>query len=41
MRRAGCVGINFGVDSGDEEMLRKLGRNFTPSDIKETVRICR
>lgn len=41
MRRAGCVGINFGVDSGDEEMLRRLGRSFTPSDIKETVRICR
>jgi len=41
MHRAGCVGINFGVDSGDKEMLRRLGRNFTPSDIKETVRICR
>lgn len=41
MRRAGCIGINFGVDSGDESMLQRLGRNFSPSDILETVRVCR
>ena len=41
MRRAGCVGINFGVDSGDERMLRRLGRDFTPDDILSTARLCR
>jgi radical SAM superfamily enzyme YgiQ (UPF0313 family) len=41
MRRAGCQGINFGVDSGDEGMLRRLGRNFGPADILDTARACR
>jgi radical SAM superfamily enzyme YgiQ (UPF0313 family) len=41
MREAGCVGINFGTDSGDEGMLRRLGRNYTPQDIAQTVKLCR
>lgn len=41
MHRAGCVGINFGVDNGDGEMLRRLGRNFTPDDILNAVRSCK
>ena len=40
MRRAGCVGINFGVDNGDERMLRNLGRDFAPDDISNAVRLC-
>lgn len=40
MRRAGCVGINFGVDHGDAEMLRRLGRAFTPEDILNAARAC-
>lgn len=40
MRRAGCVGINFGVDSGDAEMLARLGRDFAPQDIVEAARAC-
>jgi len=40
MREAGCVGINFGVDHGDEEMLRRLGRDFTPDDITNVTRSC-
>ena len=40
MRRAGCVGINFGVDNGDEEMLRRLRRGFTPDDILNAARSC-
>jgi radical SAM superfamily enzyme YgiQ (UPF0313 family) len=40
MHQAGCVGINFGVDSGDRDMLKRLGRDFTPEDILETVKIC-
>jgi radical SAM superfamily enzyme YgiQ (UPF0313 family) len=38
MRDAGCVGINFGADNGDAEMLRRLGRGFTPSDILNAAR---
>ena len=33
MRDAGCVGIDFGVDNGSADMLRRLGRAFGPSDI--------
>ena len=41
MKSAGCVGINFGVDSGDEGMLRNLRRNFVPEDILNTVLFCK
>jgi radical SAM superfamily enzyme YgiQ (UPF0313 family) len=41
MRRAGCEGINFGVDSGDEGMLSRLGRDFGPPEILSAARLCR
>jgi radical SAM superfamily enzyme YgiQ (UPF0313 family) len=40
MKRAGCVGIDFGADSGNAGMLRRLGRHFTPDDLVETARLC-
>jgi len=41
MKRAGCVGINFGVDSGDDGMLRRLARDFTSENLRATARVCR
>jgi radical SAM superfamily enzyme YgiQ (UPF0313 family) len=41
MRRAGCTGINFGTDSGDDRMLKLLGRDFRAGDILRTARLCR
>ncbi len=41
MRRAGCVGVNFGADSGDDGMLAALGRDFRAADLRETARACR
>lgn len=41
MRRAGCVGINFGVDSGSDRMLAVLKRGFTKEDIARTVHACK
>ncbi len=41
MRRAGCLGINFGVDSGDAEILRRLKRDFAPVDIVNATRACK
>jgi radical SAM superfamily enzyme YgiQ (UPF0313 family) len=41
MAEAGCVGINFGVDHGDETMLRRLGRNYGPEEIRRTAEACR
>jgi radical SAM superfamily enzyme YgiQ (UPF0313 family) len=38
MRAAGCVGIDFGADNGSEEMLKRLGRDFGPSDIVNAAR---
>jgi radical SAM superfamily enzyme YgiQ (UPF0313 family) len=41
MRKAGCAGINFGVDHGDKFMLRKLKRDFKPSDILRAAEYCK
>jgi hypothetical protein len=38
MRAAGCVGIDFGADNGDEPMLKRLGRDFVPADIINATR---
>ncbi len=40
MKKAGCEGINFGVDSGCDSMLKTLGRDFGKEDLKKTVRTC-
>lgn len=41
MARAGCVGINFGVDHGDPDMIRRLGRTYGPNDLRRTAQACR
>ena len=41
MKKAGFVGINFGVDSGNDRMLKSLGRDFRAVDILNTTRRCR
>jgi radical SAM superfamily enzyme YgiQ (UPF0313 family) len=41
MRQAGCVGINFGVDSGCDRILDALGRGYYQEDIREAVDHCR
>lgn len=41
MRRAGCIGINFGADSGSDAMLAALGRDFDTDCLEQTARICR
>jgi radical SAM superfamily enzyme YgiQ (UPF0313 family) len=38
--QAGCAGINFGVDSTSDHILRTLGRDFTSDDIERTAQIC-
>ncbi|MBI3944763.1 MAG: cobalamin B12-binding domain-containing protein [Armatimonadetes bacterium] len=41
MRRAGCVGVNFGADSADDGMLRRLGRDHCAADVRAAVEACR
>ena len=38
--KAGCRGINFGVDSADDEVLRILGRDFDVQDLRHTAAAC-
>jgi len=40
MKQAGCVGIDFGVDHGNDEMLSRLQRPFKAGDVENTARIC-
>lgn len=41
MRAAGCVGMNFGVDSASAKMLRVLRRTFVPDDIERAVEVAK
>jgi len=40
MHSAGCVGIDFGADHGDDRMLRRLGHNYTSADLTRIREIC-
>ena len=39
MKRAGCAGINFGIDSLCDEQLHRLGRTHSSTDIRQLVEI--
>lgn len=41
MRQAGCVGINFTGDAGNETMLRRYKQAHRPADLEAAVRLCR
>ena len=41
MRKAGCRGIWFGVESTSNETLKRIKKNITIEEVKETVRLCR
>jgi hypothetical protein len=40
MRQAGCVGIDFGADHGDDSMLWQLGHSYTSDDLIRIREIC-
>ena len=37
MRRAGCVMLSFGVESGSDAVLRRMGKGFARSEVEETL----
>lgn len=41
MQKAGCAGINFGVDSAADTMLKRLARTHTRADIEDAAAYCR
>jgi hypothetical protein len=40
MRRAGCVGVDFGADHADDAMLARLGRAHRAEDLRRTAAAC-
>ncbi|MCX5906346.1 MAG: radical SAM protein [Deltaproteobacteria bacterium] len=41
MKRAGCTGVEFGIDSGSLPVLEKLGKQFSPEGIRLATRFAR
>jgi len=39
-KRAGCAGVDFGADSGNDAMLKRLGRHFKSDDLITTAKLC-
>ena len=39
-KRAGCAGVDFGADSGCDEILQRLGRHYHSEDLVRTARLC-
>ena len=41
MKGAGCTGVEFGTDSGSPQILARLGKHFTPGEIRQATRVAR
>lgn len=41
MKRAGCVQLDFGVESGSDEMLKRVKKNITVEQTKKAFVLCR
>lgn len=41
MQRAGCVGVNFGADSGSDAQLHRLGRGYQAKQVAAAVKACK
>ncbi len=40
MKEAGCVGIEFGTDSGSDRMLKNYKKSFTTEDVIQSSQLC-
>lgn len=40
LKKAGCEGINFGVDSADPKILKNLRKNHTLNDLANAAKLC-
>ncbi len=40
MKESGCKNLGFGIESGDPEILRKIGKNTNPDEIVKAANLC-
>jgi len=40
LQRSGCVRVYFGIESGDDEVLKKIKKGFTCDDVRRAVKLC-
>ena len=38
MERAGCVMLNYGVESGSEKVLKSMGKKYTPDEAEDVIK---
>ena len=41
VRRAGCCSIHFGIESGDEAVLKTIRKDITPDQVRRAFRLCK
>ena len=41
LKRAGCIQVDFGIESGSERLLKLLQKGITVEQVRNAVRICR
>lgn len=41
MKKAGCVGVNIGVESGNEKILKLMKKGITKDEVRKAISICR
>jgi len=41
IKRSGCLALSFGVESGDPEILKRMGKKIDLSKVLEVIKICK
>ncbi|MDO8538482.1 MAG: radical SAM protein [archaeon] len=41
MKKAGCVQMEFGIESGSDKVLRRVKKGVSPQQVKDTFKVCK